>query len=215
MKSKTAEYAPFLMVVATAGAFLAGCTCAGSLRPVATPEALAAVPKIEGTWLSKNEGDSGQALTVTVSGDKGYELRWKEKDKGAEIVFDLSLVEIEGKLFFDAAFRHVETTQGKETAYDLGVVPIHFLGRVWVEEKTVRAGLLSYTWMQQKVQDGQVKLPYLEHHSNDEDLILFNAKAEDLKAFLHQYADDPDAFAEKMNFERAPTQEQAPAAVKP
>ncbi len=190
-----------MLVIIPAG-FFAGCACAGSLRPIASPETLTAAPQVEGSWLSKDEGDTAQTVTVTSTGEKSYQLRWKEEDKDVEVVFDLSLVQIEGKLFFDAAFNRVQTKKGSETLYDLGVVPIHFVGRIWVEGKSMHARLLKYEWLQKKVQEGQVKLTYLEHHSKDEDLILFTAGAEDVRAFLRQYADDQEAFAENMNFER-------------
>ena len=206
MKPRKRESALLRMPVMIAAAFLAGCTCAGSLRPVASPETLTTVPQIEGTWLSKN-ADSADAVTVTRTAEKSYQLRWKEDNKDVDLIFDMSLVQMDKKLFFDAAFNHLETKQGRETAYDLGVLPIHFLGRIWVEEKAMRIGLLKYEWLQQKVQDGQVKLPYLEHHAKDEDLILFTAKAEDVRAFLRQYAEDQEAFPDNMKFEKMPTQE--------
>ncbi len=211
MKTGKTECALLLTLVMVDAVFLAGCACAGSLRPIASPETLTTVPQLEGTW---HEADNKETLTVTHTAEKSYQLRWREEDKDIEVIFDLSLVQIDTKLFFDAAFNHVETKEGSETAYDLGVLPIHFIGRIWVDEKSLRLGLLEYEWLQKKTQDGQVNLPYLEHHSKDEELILFTAKAEDVQAFLRQYAEDREAFPEKTTFERVPPQE-GPAAAKP
>ena len=190
--------------------FLAGCACAASLRPLASPETLTAMPQVEGTWLSKGETDSAQTVTVTRIAEKSYQLSWKEK--GVEVIYDLSLVQIDKKLFFDAALNHVETKEGGETLYDLGVLPIHFIGRIWVDEKSVRLGLLKYEWLEQKVQQGKVNLPYVEHHTKDEDLILFTGKVEDVQAFLGQYAEDREAFPDTMSFERKPAQDGSAAA---
>ncbi len=199
------------MPLIVASVFLAGCACAGSLRPIHSPETRTEVPQIEGTWLSKGESDT--PITVSRTGEKAYQLRWKEKDKEAELVFDLSFLEIDNQLFFDAAFKHVETKSERETAYDLGVVPIHFLGRIWVEEKSMRIRLLEYNWLQQKVKDGQVNLAYVEHHETDEDLILFTANPEDMQAFLRQHADDEGAFSQIATFERV--EPESPADDKP
>ncbi len=199
------------MPLIVASVFLAGCACAGSLRPIASPETLTTVPQLEGTW---HEADNKETVTVTHTAEKSYQLRWREEDKDIEVIFDLSLVQIDTKLFFDAAFNHVETKEGSETVYDMGVLPIHFIGRIWVDEKSIRLGLLEYEWLQKKTQEGQVNLPYLEHHSKDEDLILFTAKAEDVQAFLRQHAEDREAFPDKTAFERVPSQE-GPAAAKP
>ena len=212
MKPRKSEFALLLTVAMALAVFFAGCACAASLRPLASPETLTAAPQVEGTWLSKGEADSTQTITVTRTAEKAYQLSWKEK--GADVIYDLSLVQIDKKLFFDAALNHVETKEGGETLYDLGVLPIHFIGRIWVDDESIRLGLLKYEWLEQKVQQGKVKLPYVEHHTKDEDLILFTGKAEEVQAFLGQYAEDREAFPDTMKFERAPVQE-GPAAAKP
>lgn len=214
MKAMKLESAVLLILVIAPAGLFTGCACAGSLRPIASPETLTTAPQLEGTWLSKNEGDSTETVTVTRTAGQPYQLRWKGEDKDVDVIFDLSLVQIDKKLFFDAAFQQAETKQGRETVYDMGVLPIHFIGRVWIDEKSLRLGLLKYEWLQQKVQEGHVGLPYLEHHAKDEDLILFTAKAEDVRAFLRQYAEDPEAFPDTMKFEKVPAQE-TPASVKP
>ncbi len=211
MKPRNREAILLLLAVVLPVTFLAGCACAGSLCPIGSPETLTTAPQIEGTWQSKDE--NGPPVTVSRTGEKSYQLRWKEKDKEVEMVFDLSLLEIDNKLFFDAAFKHVETKPDRESAYDLGVVPIHFIGRVWVEGSSMRVSLLEYKWLQQKVKDRQVNLAYVEHHETDEDLILFTAKAEDIRAFLREHAKDEGAFSEVTTFERVELE--SPAADKP
>ena len=207
MKLRSREAILLLLVVILPVAFLAGCACAGSLRPIGSPERLTTAPQIEGTWRSKGENDP--PITVSRTGEKSYQLRWKEKDKKVEMVFDLSLLEIDNRLFFDAAFRHVETESERESAYDLGVAPIHFIGRVWVEGNAMRVRLLEYKWLEQKVKDGQVNLAYVENHETDEDLILFTAKAEDVQAFLQQHAEDEGAFSQVTTFESVPPESRA------
>ncbi len=213
MKAGKTECALLLTLVMVDAVFLAGCACAGSLRPVASPETLTTAPQLEGRWVATGS-DNKEIVTVTRPTEKSYQARWTEDNKGVDLVFDLSLVQIEGNLFFDAAFNHAETKEGDETIYDLGVVPIHFLGRIWIEEKSIRLSLLKYEWVEQKVKDGQVKLAYVEHHATDEDLILFTAKAEEVQAFLRQCAEDPEAFTKSTDFERV-TAEGDSTAVKP
>ena len=93
----------------------------------------------------------------------------------------------------------------------MAVLPIHFIGRVWVEGDTLRLGLLNYDWLRQMTSSGKTKLPFIESHEDNDSLLLLTAESNKLAEFVRQYAEDPDAFSTVLTFHRVGLLEKPPA----
>jgi len=97
------------------------------------------------------------------------------------------------------------------SVHDMAVLPIHFIGRVWVEGDTLRLGLLNYDWLRQMTSRGKTKLPFIESHEDNDSLLLLTAESNKLAEFVRQYAEDPDAFSTVLTFHRLGPLEKPPA----
>ena len=192
--------------------WLGGYSCAGSLRPLESGEPLLESANLRGKWVitdaSSNEQeyflvDSGSADTYVVSSLKANG-RLRE-------VYEVSLVQVGSYTFLDAAFDDTESGQEHRSAHDMGVLPIHFIGRVWVEGDTLRLGLLNYDWLKQMTSSGTAKLPSIEHHEDSDSYLLLTAESDKLAEFVRQYAEDPDAFSTVLTFQRVGPAENPPA----
>lgn len=204
----------FVMLVAVA--WLGGCTCAGSLKPLKSDETLAFTADLNGTWVSEDKNSKEKEyFLIESAGGGAYCVTKLAEDKKLKDIYDLSLVQAGGYTFFDAAFKETRDGQTSESAYDLGVLPIHLIGRIWVEGDTLRIGPLDYEWIRKMTSGGALKLPFVEHHQGDDHLILLTAESDKLAEFVRQYAEDPDAFSPVTTFRRVPPLTEAPADLQP
>ena len=204
----------FLMLVAAA--WFGGCTCAGSLQPLESDETLAFTADLNGTWVSEDkDSKEKEYFLIESTGGSAYRVTKLAENKKLKDVYDLSLVQAGGYTFFDVAFKETRDGQTSESAYDMGVLPIHLIGRIWVEGDTLRLGPLDYEWMKKMTSSGALKLPFVEHHQGDDHLILLTAENDKLVEFVRQYAEDPDAFWPVTTFRRVPQLTEAPAGLQP
>ena len=163
---------PALAVVVLALAvLLSGCSPAVSIRPLYTEEDLkkpVVEPRIEGEWISPNTEEPEKAATSEEAW-----LRWKitppdkpgepysyysvefrpvkpDPAKGGEVSsYDVRLVAVGDKLFFDAKFRrHTEGKMDVGPSDVLGLVPAHVVGRIWVQQDFLRIALLEPEWIE-------------------------------------------------------------------
>jgi hypothetical protein len=196
--------------------WVGGCTCAGSLRPLESDEPLTFTPDLSGTWMS-NDSDSKDAeyFTLESTGYHSYRVSYTKDGETLKDVYELSLVQVGSYTFFDAAFKETGNTQSNKTAYDLGVLPIHFIGRIWADGDQLRLGLLNYDWMEKMSSGNSLKVPFVAHREGDDRLILLTAESDKLKEFVRQYAEDPEAFSTVLTFRRVPSPLEDSSGTKP
>ena len=184
-------------------AWLAGCTCTGSLRPLESDEPLTAAPDLSGKWMSDAKDSSqDEYFLVENTGGQTFCVTVVNESEDLKDVYDLSLVRVGSYVFFDAAFKETAIRETSKSAYDLGVLPIHFIGRVWAEGDKLRLALLDYDWMSHMASSGRLKVPYVQEDEGDDHILLLTAKGDELRDFLRQYADDAAAFPEAETFRR-------------
>jgi hypothetical protein len=176
-------------------AWLGGCTCAGSLRPLVSDETLAMAADLNGKWVGGDKNGDEEYFLIESTGGPAYRVTHVNKDEELKDVYDLSLVQVGGYMFFDGAFKEAANKETTKNTYDLGVLPIHLIGRIWVDGDTLRLGALDYDWMSQMTSSGSLKLSHLEQNQGDDRLILLTAESDELKEFVRQYAEDPGAFS--------------------
>lgn len=190
------------VILATA-LWLGGCTCAGSLRPLESDEPLAFTTDLSGKWVSEDDDGNGKELfLIEKTADGEYSVSNLDEKEKLQIIYELSLVQVGGYTFFDVVFQEVSNNQTSHNTYDLGVLPIHFIGRVWINGNTLRLGFLDYEWMKKMTSDGRLTVPFIEQHEKDDEVIFLTAGADDLRSFVRQYAEDPEAFSNVLNFRR-------------
>lgn len=178
-----------------AACLLIGCNPAVSMRPLQDPkDKPISEPQIEGQWVAPYFGkadDVRMFWKISPQGDSyAVEVRYRpDEDKSTENLdsYDLFLSRLEDKLFFDAEF--VQRTTGANTirAKDLevGMVPVHLVGRVWVYPTYLRIAMLDSHWVEEHVpEDARVI------HST----AVITASTDALRKLLFQNEDDERAF---------------------
>ncbi len=190
-------------IILTTALWLGGCTCAGSLRPLESDEPLTITADLSGKWVSEDSDSKEKELfLVERTADGKYSVSNLNENEKLQVIYKLSLVQVGSYTFFDAEFQEVSNNQTSHNTYDLGVLPIHFIGRVRMDGNTLRLGLLDYEWMKKMTSDGRLTVPFIEQHEKDDDVIFLTAGADDLRGFVRQYAEDPEAFSNVLTFRR-------------
>jgi tetratricopeptide (TPR) repeat protein len=191
-------------------AFISGCSPVPSVRPLYTDADLEkpiAEPRIEGEWISPDVDKAGtdeelwlkwkiQAPPPPVGAQSSYtvEFRPAKPDPGHEedeYVYDVRLVAIGDKLFFDAEFRRYALGKEEVRSTDvLGLVPGHLVGRVWVQQDFLRIALLKPDWVEQNWPTGFYR--YGSSNYSDDDIVI-TGSTQELRDFLVKNADNPKA----------------------
>ena len=155
--------APPVLALALA-TFFSGCSPVASIRPLYTDGDLQkpiVEPRIEGEWVSPDADEPEKSaagemwlrwkVTPAEKPNAAYstysaEFRLAKRDREEGDVatnYDVRLVAIGDKLFFDAEFRNHTKGQLSIGSLDvLGLVPAHIVGRIWVQQDFLRLAFL-------------------------------------------------------------------------
>lgn len=192
---------------------ISGCAPAVSIRPLYTDEDQqkpVVEPRIEGEWISPETEEPEKAAK-----DEAW-LRWKvsppdkpgqpysyysaefrparpDPEKGDEAFsYDVRLIGIGDRLFFDAEFRN--HTRGHESVGPLDVVglaPAHVIGRIWVQQDFLRIALLEPEWVEDNLPESSREIIPDKYA----DTCIITSSTQELRDFLTRNADNPKAFA--------------------
>lgn len=192
-----------VLLLMSAIVWLSGCSCAGSLRPLESGEPLLESANLRGKWVTMDASSNQQEyfLVDGTSADMYVVSNLRANEKLSD-TYEVSLVQIGSYTFLDAAFDEIDSGRERRSVHDMGALPIHFIGRVWVEGDTLRLGLLNYDWLKQMTSTGKVPLPFVEHREDSDSFLLLTAESDKLAEFVRQYAEDPDAFSTVLTFHR-------------
>jgi len=198
-----------VILISALAAVLCGCAPAVSVRPLYTDADLKhpiVEPRIEGEWVSPDLDKVGTDDEImfkwkiapperpgepTMASNSAYhvELRPGKPDpgKGDQVFsYDVRLVAIGGKLFFDADFVGVVDGQAKIGPEDYpGLVGGHLIGRVWVHSDYLRVALLDSEWMKDNSPDTFQELKG--------DNAIITASTQELRDFLLRNSDNQEA----------------------
>jgi len=198
-----------VILISALAAVLCGCAPAVSVRPLYTDADLKhpiVEPRIEGEWVSPDLDKIGTDDEImfkwkiapperpgepTMAPNSAYhvELRPGKPDpgKGDQVFsYDVRLVAIGGKLFFDADFVGVVDGQAKVGPEDYpGLVGGHLIGRIWVHPDYLRVALLDSGWMKDNSPDTFQELKG--------DNAIITASTEELRDFLLRISDNDEA----------------------
>jgi len=192
-----------ILLLPPAIVWLGGCSCAGSLQPLDSGESLLEPANLRGKWVTADANSQEQEYFMVDHATADiYFVSSLKPNGGLREVYEVSLVQVGSYTFLDAALSEIASGQEHRDTSDMKVLPIHFIGRVWVEGDTLRLGLLNHDWLRQMISSGKVKLPYMEHHEENETFLLLTAESNQLTEFVRQYAEDADAFSTVLTFRR-------------
>jgi len=194
------------LIVLLAGTWLGGCSCTGSLAPLKSSEPLTFTPDLSGQWVGK-DADSAEQTTILLesAGENIYRASAvSPSSEKMKVYCLLSLVQIGSYTFADVRFEKVADEMDTLDESDLGVEPIHFIGKIEVDGETLRFRILDYHWLREMALSGNLKLPYVERNKGGDQYFILTAESDALGEFVRQYAEDTEAFTNTVIFQRVP-----------
>jgi len=156
---------------------LAGCV--PSLHPFYTDADLVLDPALVGTWW----GDGDDSWTFEEAGE-AYTL--VHESKGVTKEFEAHLFRLGEVLWLDL----YPVTPQEPDFHDVHLVPAHSVSRVWLEQGTLRLGMLSPEWLDEKLERKALSIA----HERVGETIVLTAPTAKLQKLLRAHADDPQAF---------------------
>lgn len=206
MKTISAIFAAVL------AAFLSSCAPAVSIRPLYTDADLEKPineSRIEGEWVSPDTSKLGtddepwlkweiQPPTQPGQTNSTYSVEFRavkaDPGNGGEAdSYDLRLVAIGDKLFFDATLDEHSEGQVKIRPDDFfGLVPEHLIGRIWVQSHYLRFAFLDSEWT---AEHSPASFHETVGHGEGEDLSIITASTQEVRNFLLRNSDDEEAMA--------------------
>jgi hypothetical protein len=196
--------------------WLVGCGSVGSIQRLESGEPLMESANLRGKWVTTDANSQEEEYFQIDSATSDIYLVTSLKPNGKlQVLYEVSLVQVGKYTFLDAAFSETESGEEHRDAQDMRVLPIHFIGRVWVAGDTMRVGFLNFEWLEKMISNEKVKLPFTIHQGHDESLLLLTADSHKLAEFVLQYAEDPDAFSPVLTLHRVGPFEKPPAASNP
>ena len=184
----------------------AGCNPAVSLRPlVGAKDKPITEPQVEGDWVSVDVDKLGNNVTVRwkISYQKDHyivEMRLtKSEDNPPHTdVYATSLLNLDGKLFFDTRFTERRSGEFTIEADDIEplMAPVHLVGRLWTHHDYLRIALVDSNWLQDHAGDDfRVLLPA---SGMEPSTAVITASSGDLQKFMVQNGDSDAALALEM-----------------
>ncbi|HYL61648.1 MAG TPA: hypothetical protein VE077_03425 [Candidatus Methylomirabilis sp.] len=191
-----------LAAVVSLASLLSGCAPVDSIFPLYKPEDTAFDTRLIGAWqpvvANPDSSDEDARWIFTHSGnDKFYDFKWSVVGKRGAFVAKARLVQLGGSQFidFEGDDSAVDDADKTESIVAFPVVSTHMLGRVWLEDGTLRIHFLSDDWVKNQAKAGSLALAHVDTEGGP----LVTASTDELRKFMQAHADDKDALSE--NFE--------------
>jgi tetratricopeptide (TPR) repeat protein len=200
----TAMKCALFLLLISCTVLLASCTPAVSVRPLYIEEDTPTKePAIEGDWISPSLEEEGKPkpveltwkVTPNAAGTYDVEVRrgGDEPDKSQVTTrYDVQLVSLNGKLFFDADF--LQVAEGAHVTFreglELGTVPVHLPGRLIVQPDLLIIQFLFSEWVHGNAPDSFQHKVVL----GKSDVTVITGTTPELREFLLKQADNLEAF---------------------
>lgn len=201
MQTQLAKIALSLMLALP----LCGCAPIASIFPLYNSADTAFDAQLVGTWRPVEKGSDGpDKNTRWIFSHPGsgnfYDFRGTPLDQKGGFVAKARLVRLGQALFvdFEGDDRAVDQAEENDSVVPFPIVPVHMMGRVWLEGDTLRVHFLSDDWVKKQAKAGTLALAHLDVDGGQ----LLTATTADLRKFMEAHADDADALAEHYDFTR-------------
>ena len=178
--------------------------CVPSLNPLYTDEDLVFDELLLGFWVA-SDGDHwqfdralGGSYVLTFSPQQVEEPA--DAQVGQPARFDAHLLQLGDDRFLDlypASYR-----KGMELANGLlaiHLVPAHTFSRIWIDQGSVRIGMLDLEWLDKVLASGEIEIA----HKRGDEGILLTATTPELQAFARAIADNDEAFGAVVKLTRS------------
>ncbi|MFZ0212524.1 MAG: hypothetical protein WBE20_16415 [Candidatus Acidiferrales bacterium] len=178
----------FCLAIALTTTLLGG--CAYSLHPLYNTSDNVREPGLAGIWTDKDN-----KITIQENSDGSYELSGTDANSHFEARYDVHLVRLGGNLFADAIF-DAQSQNGKDIDLPGGVVPLHVIYKVSLSGDTLQTAGLNHDWLLAQFKTQKISIAHEMMGDKPDGDIVFTAPPDELRKFIAQIADTPDAFAE-------------------
>lgn len=186
------------------GLCMNGCAPIDSIYPLYNVNDAEFDVRLLGTWqpISENGSDSDKDqrwIFEQSKDDKFYDARWTSLGAKGGFVARARLVRLGTGLFIDLeGDDHLDDQANSDFTVPFPFITTHFIGRIWIEQDTLRIRFLSDDWIKKQTKANTLSLAHLETSQEQ----ILTVSTEDLRKFMQAHADDYDALAEKFEFQR-------------
>jgi hypothetical protein len=177
---------------------LGGCAPVMSLFSLYDKDSLTSDDRIVGNWemIDDSNKDKSTCCMVFAKSGEGYSMTTPDDDDKQIWVSKAHLVKLGDAMFVDI---EPNTEKPKQiTRIPFPTSKIHMIGRIWIENDTVRMKLLDDDGMKRAVASGKTRLTYV----NGDDGLVITATTGQLQDFALEHANDKDAFSFELNLRR-------------
>ena len=197
-----------LMVIASSRPSAAASWPAMTVQNLLVDSDCEAVPGFTGYWNSQSDLDGTWTIERLKNGHYQLLQSNTEYEPSKQSAFDICVGHLGGSLFFDATF-HEFTPAGPDTHLgdeDIPFwIPLHFIGRLEIEDEVLHFLLLDGDWLQGEIASGRTQIGQSQGDAGD---CLITASTEELKQFAVRFETETNAFSYAEEFGRLPDQEE-------
>lgn len=184
-----------------------------AVHPFYTPQDVTSDADLAGTWLyfdsvnkdgeSEDGGNASLRFTFTPVENNSYTVIVEETDSGKHFSsrFEGHLFRLGAESFLDL---YPASIQEGSAFYFLHFFPCHTVMRIDFRGGRLEMTFLSASWLAKQIKSGAVGVT----HANSDDILLLTATTQEMQEVLFLNANDENAFAETLRFDRAGLQEE-------
>jgi len=179
--------------------FLNGCEPVASFFPLYKSEDKVFETGLLGTWKlaepdPNNADEKNERWVFEKSGDAiSYDFKLGAAGESGGMLAKVRLVRLGSNLFADfEGDTENKALESKCGMMPYPVIPVHMMGRVWLEKDSLRIHFLKDDWVKDRVKAGSFPLSHLEESGD----FVLTAKRDELRKFMQEHADDEAALSE-------------------
>jgi hypothetical protein len=184
---------------------MTGCSApAKSLRPLMPAEQAISVPDLSGTWEddeSRAKESGGAIWTFEEQKNHEYKLTVRDPENTEQYVLTVRVASFGSYLFADAVLNDI-TIHGEKVDSEAFWLPIHYFGRIELNQDEIHVRLLGEDWLTAAVKENRTTL---RCEKIEEDIFLF-ATTKELQEFATQNGWDEEAFSYAVDLWRRPSE---------
>ncbi len=176
-------------MMASLSIFVIATACAPSLHPLYTDDDRVYDPALVGTWVDED----GNAYEVSEAENGAYEFTYFEKSVPAK--FKARLVRLGEYLYVDVTALEPPV---ENDLYKAHLLQLHTFSRIRVDGDVLYVSALDYGWLTTMLEQERIAIPY----DRFGETIVLTASTAQLREFVLEHADDPEAFPEEDTLRR-------------
>jgi hypothetical protein len=185
------------LVICALTLLLVGCTPEISLNPLFDESKKESIlfENLAGEWKVQPTQNSGESDANTrwvfkrSEDGKGYDLSTFSINENGNYLSNVHILKLNDYLFVDMAPNQENPYKNESKPFP--TISGHIIGRIWVDENSVRIHVLDEAWVIKRIKAGTLGLDSTE----TPDGTILTATTEQLRKFAVDHADDKEAFS--------------------